>query len=75
MHGDSPGCERQRDAAGADGELECGPAPRQAGEKVDRGFDDRRLEHLGVVLVIPRGNVPPEPVLVHARTLPGVRAP
>ena len=53
MHGHASPRERQRDAAGADAELERGAAARQLGEEVDDRVDDLGLEQLGVRSVVP----------------------
>ena len=47
MHADAALRERQRDATGADAELERGAAAGQIGEEVDHRLHDRGLEHLG----------------------------
>ena len=47
MHGNAALGEGQRDAAGADAELERRAVAGQIGEEVDGRVDDRRVEHLG----------------------------
>ena len=49
--------ERQRDATGADPELEGAPASRQVGEEVHGGVDHLGLEHLGGPGVVPCGDL------------------
>ena len=61
--------ERQRDAAGADAELERRAVAGQIGEEVDGRVDDRRVEHVGGRLVVALCNSLAEVILGHGRTL------
>ena len=47
MHVDAALGERQRDAAGADAELERSAVAREISQEVDGGADHRWIEHLG----------------------------
>ena len=67
-HGHPTLAEWQRDAAGADGELERGPVPGQAGEEVHRPADHRRVEHVRAVVVVAPRDALAE--VVRARRLP-----
>ena len=69
MHANAATGERQRDAAGADAELECSAVAGEIGEEVDDRIDDRWVEHLCVV-VVPRCDALAEVVLGHQRTTP-----
>ncbi len=53
------------DPARADAELEGAPAVSQLQEEVDDRFDNCRIEHLGLVLVVPLGHVLSEVVFGH----------
>ena len=68
MHADAAPGERQRDAAGADPELERRAVAGELREEVDGGLDDRRLEHVGRRLVVPRRDLLAE-VSPQARSL------
>ena len=70
MHPDPALRERQRDAAGADAQLESGPVAGEAGEEVDDGIDGRRLEQVGGRPVVRLCNALAEMILRHGRTLP-----
>ena len=69
MYPNPAGREGQRDAAGADTELECRAAPGQARQEVDDRVDDRRREYLRV-LVIAGGDTLTEEIVGHRCTLP-----
>ena len=59
--------ERQRDSAGADGELERGTVTGELGEDVDGPPEHAGVEHRGIAVVIPGGDVGAEVVLWHRR--------
>ena len=65
MHADAALCERQRDAAGADAELERRAVAGEGGDEVDDGVDRRGLGHLVVGIVVPRRDVLTEVVRGH----------
>jgi hypothetical protein len=48
--------QRQCDAAGADGQLQCAPAARQLGEQADRRVNGFWLEHAIRRVVVARRN-------------------
>jgi hypothetical protein len=74
VHGNAAPAERQRDAAGADAELERGARPCQLGEETHGRLDDLRLEHVGRVRVVLLCDAFVEVDLRHGRTLPALRA-
>ena len=59
-------CERQRDAAGADAELERRPVTGQVREEVDDGIDGGGSNMSASDVVVPRGHALAEIVLGHA---------
>ena len=75
MHRHAPTGERERDPAGPDPELERASAAGEPGEEVDGGIDDRRVEHLPVV-VVARGDALAEVAVVvaHGRNVPSAGA-
>lgn len=74
MDGHSAPRERQRDATGPDSQLERASAACELGQEVHRGVDDRGVEQVRGVLVVPRGDALVEvAVVVHRRKLPDTR--
>ena len=65
-HADAALCERKRDAAGADRELERAAVAGEAGQHVDRRVEGRGVEHRGGVLVVARRHLLAEELLRHA---------
>ena len=65
MYWYSPRRQRERNAPGADPELEGGAVAGELDQEVDRGTDDGRIEPLRRVQVVVLGDEPLEEVLAH----------